>query len=254
MRLAIALVRYMACWLWTLFCGVSASIVMLISPIWGWMIFAKLWGCGAVWLIGAKFDIVGEENLRGPAVFICNHQSQIDVAMFPALLPRTLRIVAKHSLKKIPLWGWALAAGGAILVDRTDPRGAMAAIRDAVTALPEGWSVAVFPEGTRSRDGSLGRFKKGAFHIAMQTGLPLVPFGLEGGRDIIPADAWVARSGKVFVTVGAPIPTDDWKIADINDHIADVRAVVEECMSASCRRKAATLDSHPLSASTEVGG
>jgi 1-acyl-sn-glycerol-3-phosphate acyltransferase len=233
------LVRYVACWLWTLLMAAAASAGMLVAPVWSWLTFARPWGRGALALVGARLDIEGAEHLAGPAVYVSNHQSQVDVALLPAILPRKIRWVAKKELKRIPLWGWAFAKAGAVLIDRQDPRGAVAAIRDGIKELPEGWSVAVFPEGTRTRSGEMNRFKKGAFHIAMQTVLPMVPIGLDGARDIIPADAWVTRPGVVYVTVGEPIPTSDWKVATMNQHVAHVRQRVVECIERSKARRIA---------------
>lgn len=234
------MVRYLACWLWTLVVAASAAASMLVAPVRAWLIFARPWARGAIALVGARLDVEGAEHLEGPAVFVSNHQSQVDVALLPAILPRKIRWVAKKELKRIPFWGWAFAKGGAVLIDRQDPRGAVAAIRDGIRQLPEGWSVAVFPEGTRTRSGEMNRFKKGAFHIAMQTGLPMVPIGLEGARDIIPADAWVTRPGVVYVTVGEPIPTSDWTLESMNDHVALVREQVVACIERSKDRRIAT--------------
>ena len=210
---------------------------LIFRPRYMWLTTCSPWARGTLWLGGIHLDVEGRENLAGPAVFVSNHQSMIETVFLPALLPRTVKFVAKKELEHIPLWGWAFASGGAIMIDRKDPQGAVHSIREGVKTLPAGWSVAVFPEGTRSADGSLRQFKKGAFHIAMAAHLPIVPIGIAGARDVMPKYGRLLRPGAVYVTVGRPIPTDTWTLDTLDEHIAEVRSAVAAGMERSTRRR-----------------
>jgi 1-acyl-sn-glycerol-3-phosphate acyltransferase len=231
-------VRFLAGWAYTLIMSTLACVFMLLlGPSRGWLLICRPWACGSLWIVGVKLEIVGAEHLKGPAVFVSNHQSLIDVVFLPAILPRTVRWVAKRELQWVPLWGWAFARGGAVLIDRNNPRSAIFNIREGLKRLPKGWSVVVFPEGTRSYDGKLKRFKKGAFHIAVETGMPVVPIGMDGADDIIRVGDWLVRPGVVRVTLGKPISTVGWTNDDLDGHIAEVRGAVQECINASIARR-----------------
>jgi 1-acyl-sn-glycerol-3-phosphate acyltransferase len=234
------LVRTGIAWLYTMVMAFIACC-LIFRPRFMWVTIAPRWARGTMWLGGIHLDVAGREHLRGPAVFVSNHQSLIEAVFLPALLPPTVKFVAKKELERIPLWGWGFAAGGAIMIDRNDPKGAVHSIREGVRQLPRGWSVAVFPEGTRSIDGRLQAFKKGAFHIAMAAHLPLVPIGIAGARDIMVKHGRLLRPGTAYMTVGAPIPTDTWTAETLNQHIAEVRETVARCIETSDRRRAEAL-------------
>ena len=222
--------RFVVAWVFTLCVGAG---VCLGSVVVGrhrmWVFSARRWARTTLWLVGVKLRIEGAENLKGPAVFISNHQSLIDVVFMPAILPPEVKFVAKRELLLIPLWGWGFAAGGAILIDRSKPRRAMADMAAGVQKMPKGWSVTIFPEGTRPKDGQLKPFKRGAFYIAAKTGLPVVPVGLDGARDIVPPDGWLVRPGEVRVVVGAPIPSAGWDTQDLGGPTELCRDAVKVC-------------------------
>ena len=181
-------------------------------------------------MVGVKLKIEGVENLKGPAVFISNHQSLIDVVFMPAILPPEVKFVAKRELLLIPFWGWGFAAGGAILIDRSKPRRAMADMTTGVRKMPKGWSVVIFPEGTRPKDGNMKPFKRGAFYVAARTGLPVVPVGMDGARDIVPPDGWLVRAGEVRVVVGAPIAPTGWDVQNLGGPVEQCREAVKVCV------------------------
>jgi 1-acyl-sn-glycerol-3-phosphate acyltransferase len=233
--------RFLAAWTFTLGMSLGACVLAcLVGPTRMWLIVAKFWGGNTLRLLGVRLHVSGAENLhRGPAVFISNHQSLIDVVLMPALLPRTCRIVAKRELLWVPFLGWAFAWGGAVLIDRSKPRTALRQIARGLARLPKGWSVTVFPEGTRPKNGIMRRFKRGAFHIALTGKLPIVPIGMDGARDIVAPDGWLVRGGDVWVHVGEPIDTAAWTFANINAHVDAGQAAVAECVGvAKLRRQA----------------
>ena len=239
-RLAIIFVRFLVAWGYSLGIGALACLLALvIGPQRMWLTICNPWARGTLWLVGVRLHVSGQAHLRGPAIFIVNHESLIDVVFMPAILPRTTHFVAKKSLRWIPLWGWALAASGAVLVDRARPRQALASLRAGLARLPPGWGIIVFPEGTRPSTPRLGRFKKGAFVLAMESGLPMVPIGMVGARAVVPPDGWLVRGGDVHLHVGAPIPTTAWRPDSLADHVATGFAAVEACIAQAAAARAA---------------
>jgi 1-acyl-sn-glycerol-3-phosphate acyltransferase len=155
-----------------------------------------------------QLEIHGRERLTDePCVLMSNHQSHFDIPICFVAYPRTLRMVAKAELFRVPIWGRAMREAGFVSVDRSGDRAqATAAMLTAAAAIRRGVSVWIAPEGTRSPDGKLGRFKKGGFLMALKTGVPIVPMAIDGSRQIIPKKTKLVRTGaRVRVTFGAPI-------------------------------------------------
>jgi len=176
---------------------------------------------------GIQLAVKGEEHLwsHRPAVFILNHQSNADFLIAAKLIRKGARGVAKKELQKMPIIGQMLMASGTIFLDRTDKEKSIEAMKPAVESLKMGTSVVIFPEGTRSYDYTLGKFKKGAFHLAIQAGVPLVPIILKNAHDAMPRGSNIFRPTTVEVVVLPPIPTANWKLADLDGHIAEIRAM-----------------------------
>ena len=178
-------------------------------------------------LAGISLDITGEEFLWSdrPAVFIFNHQSIADGFIMIKLLRRDLAAIGKKEISKVPLLGDLVSAAGLVLIDRHNSKDAITAMRPLVDAIREDRkSVIIAPEGTRSLDGALLTFKKGAFHLALQAGVPIVPVVLHDVGAIMPKGEWGTTPGKVKVDVLKPISTKKWKEETIQDHIDEVRA------------------------------
>ncbi len=140
-------------------------------------------------------------------IYMSNHQSHLDIPMLYATLPSpTIRMLGKTELFRIPLWGRGLRAAEFIEVDRSDHQRAVQSIDHAARLVRDGVSIYLAPEGTRSRDGRIGKLKKGGFHLALGSGAPIVPVALRGTIDILPRGAKVMQTGRrVDVEIGAPI-------------------------------------------------
>lgn len=136
-----------------------------------------------------------------------------------------------------PLLGRAFGAC-AIYVDRHDPSAARSTLDDALAALPPGWSVGLFPEGTRSRDGELQTFKKGAVHLALQLGLPIVPIGVAAPTEVVPYGPRTFEPGVVEIDVGPPLPTGGWTADDVGARTAELRTAVAACVERARARLA----------------
>jgi putative phosphoserine phosphatase/1-acylglycerol-3-phosphate O-acyltransferase len=167
----------------------------------------------------------GEEHLWSsrPCVFAFNHQSKIDPIVVMKLLRGGFTGVAKKEAKDIPFFGVAFQLAGVAFVDRGNATQARRALEPAVAKLRAGTSLIIAPEGTRSVTPRLGPFKKGAFHIAMQAGVPLVPIVLRNAGEVMWRSAQTISPGRVDVRVLEPVPTADWKAEDLDDHVHEVQ-------------------------------
>lgn len=149
------------------------------------------------------FDVTGEDNLPSddrPVIYVANHQSQADiVSVF--LLSKQFRWLAKDSLFKIPFLGWAMSAAGYVPVKRGDRRSHIECMRRSKEHLQQGTSMLFFPEGTRSADGLLQPFKSGAFKLATETQVDIVPITLQGANDLLPKGSLVPSVATVKITV-----------------------------------------------------
>jgi HAD-superfamily subfamily IB hydrolase, TIGR01490 len=175
-------------------------------------------------LAGVELDVRGAEHLRTrPAVFLFNHQSQLDVVILAKLLRGGFTGVAKKEVATMPGFGPLFRYADVAFVDRGNTEQAKAALAPAVERLREGISLVVAPEGTRSPTPALGPFKKGAFHVAMQAGVPIVPIVIRNAGELMWRGATTIREGTVQVSVLPPVPTDGWQIADLDRHVAEVR-------------------------------
>ncbi len=184
-----------------------------------------LFGDLATSLSGVDLRVEGEENLwaQRPAVFIFNHQSGLDFILMAKLVRRDVTGVGKKELLKNPLFGPLLAASGVVFVDRFNTARAIEALEPAVQALGDGLSLAIAPEGTRSLTPRLGVFKKGAFHMAMQAGVPIVPVVFRNVLDALPKDALVVRPATVEAVVLPPVQTSNWTVEGLDQEIKAIR-------------------------------
>ena len=178
-------------------------------------------------LIGLDLNVQGEEHLwsHRPCVFVFNHQSKADVVIIARLLRRDIAGIGKKEIKREqPLIGKVMEFGGVVFIDRADSKSAIESIAPLVdTMRNEGKSVVLAPEGTRTVSPRLAPFKKGAFHIAMQAGVPIVPIVIRNAGDVSPKGDFVFRSATVDVEVLPPVETSDWTTETIDSHVTEVR-------------------------------
>lgn len=178
-------------------------------------------------LIGMDLKVKGEEHLwsHRPAVFVFNHQSKADIIIAAKLLRRDIAGVGKQEIKKeTPILGKVLELGGVVFIDRADGKSAIKAMTPLIDAMrKQGKSVVLAPEGTRTVSRTLAPFKKGAFHLAMQAGVPMVPIVIHNAGDVAPKGDFVFRAATVEVEVLPPIDTSDWRVETIDEHVREVR-------------------------------
>lgn len=194
--------------------------VYRISQIWSWLI---------VKFSGITLTVDGLQHLdpRRQYLFIVNHQSNFDIPVLVQALPQfQLRWIAKKELLWIPFFGWALWAAKHITVDRADSLDALKSLTLAKQRIAAGISVVVFPEGTRSTDGQLLPFKRGAFLLALKTKTPIVPVTINGTGKLLARGEWRVHPGAINVTISAPIMAQDFRPGGLRGLSAQVQEII----------------------------
>ena len=199
-------------------------------------------------LIGLNLVVRDEHHLweNRPAVFVFNHQSKVDVVILAKLLRRDIAGVGKKEIKAMPLIGRTLELAGTIFIDRDNSASAIEAMKPLVDAMRnQGKSVVISPEGTRSITPKLAPFKKGAFHLAIQAGVPVIPIVIHNAGDVAPKGDFVFRSATVEVDVLPPVDTRNWNSDTIDEHVAEVRAMFLDTLGQSMETGTAALTAPP---------
>jgi len=213
----------------TAFGSTMGLFMRLRDPTGDWVLdLARWWSGWITRFAGVRIRVDNRATLEPgqPYVFMANHASTIDIWALFLAIPRRVRMIAKKQLARIPLFGWVMWAGRFIFIDRQNAAAARRSIDEAGRRIRGGCSVLLFPEGTRTRDGQMGPFKKGGFHLAMEAGVPIVPIALRGTRRLMPRGSLRIKSGTVSVIIGAPIPTSGLKIEDRPALIERVRDTI----------------------------
>lgn len=188
--------------------------------------FARVWSNGILRALGVRPEYRGIEHLSSnlPCIFLCNHLSVVDIWVLMRVLPLSNRFVAKQSLFRIPVLGWAMSAAGMVPIDRAHRARAIRSLGVAAERIRAGRPVLLFPEGTRSRDGRLAPFKKGAFHLALKAGVPVVPIAIDGTFEVVVPRTLSVRPGPVTLTATPPIDVDPFRPSDTQGLADAVRA------------------------------
>lgn len=187
--------------------------------------FVRMWYGIILAATRVKTRSVGLEKIReGCAyVIVSNHQSHFDILALVAELPLIVRFIAKKELRKIPVFGYAVALTNCIYVDRSDPAKAVKSLREGIRDLPPSISMLFFAEGTRSRDGKIGPFKKGGFRTAKVAGWPILPVVVHGSRKILPKGELLVKPGTIEVEVLDPVPKEEVETRPWEEIMEEVR-------------------------------
>jgi 1-acyl-sn-glycerol-3-phosphate acyltransferase len=238
---------FVYCWLVFVPLMVLATVAlwilcMALSPFVGPRRAGRLtavpWSRLGLLLSGVSVHIHGREQLDPDQsyVIVANHLSQYDIWVLYGHLGVDFRWVMKQELRRVPLIGYACEVLGHIFIDRSNHEQALASLENAKRQLVGGTSILFFPEGTRSRSGELLAFKKGAFRMAQDLELPILPVTLTGTRDILPPDTLRMQPGPARITLHTPIIVD-----------GDDEQAVENAMAISRRAIASALESGQFS-------
>lgn len=201
--------------------SIVGLVAMGLNPNGGdwmmWNVGRRFWSRPLLrWIVGAKLDIDIHPEAQSLAdagkgvVLVANHASLIDINAAFSASPWPIVFLSKASIRKVPLLGKLNELAGTVFVERGNRASSEQAVNQLTQTLKTGRSVLVFPEGTRSVDGSIQAFKKGAFHLAKAGGAPIVPMYIEGTHDRLPPDAWMFKPSNtpIRVRIGAPFPSE----------------------------------------------
>ncbi len=223
---------------------IAVTILVALTTMIGSIFNDRFWGYwpGMIWgrlfyalfLIPIRID--GRENIvKGQSyVIAANHQSYWDAFLMYGFIGIPFKWVMKKELGKIPFVGWACYMAGHILIERSSRVKSMESIRKAESKLKNGMSVVIFPEGTRTPDGKMGRFKRGAFLISQELELPILPVTIDGNYDVMSRHAWHVSWHPVHMTIHAPIPaqpnaglTEQEQTAVMNETAQKVSEIIQ---------------------------
>lgn len=190
---------------------------------------ARLWGRLVLRGIGVRVRIVERVKLdpEQPYVFVSNHQNLLDILALADALPYPFGFVAKGELAKVPFLGFAIRNSASVFLDRSDPRRAVESLQEAGARIRAGMSVLVFPEGARSYSAELLPLKKGAFAVAVEAGVPLVPVTILDAYRLMHEKWKTARPGTIHIVVGEPISMEGMHRRNIPEIMALVQARLE---------------------------
>ncbi|MBQ7382930.1 MAG: 1-acyl-sn-glycerol-3-phosphate acyltransferase [Paludibacteraceae bacterium] len=186
----------------------------------------QFWSRSFFWLMFLSVSVDGQEHIvPGQSyVFVANHQSMFDVWLVYGWLPVIFKWLMKAELRKVPFVGTGCKAAGHIFIDRRNTKAALESLKNVEKQLVNGVSTVIFPEGTRSLNGEVGRFKRGAFQIAWDLGLPVIPLSLDGCYEVLPKGKPFVYRAPVHMHIGEPI--DLKQFSDPNEAIEAVRNAV----------------------------
>lgn len=188
------------------------------------------WGCGVLEKFDIKLNISGLENIPSePVVFVSNHQSYADIPIFVAAIDRQIGFITKAELVKIPIFGQWIKAVRSVFIKRNDARAAVRTIEAGVELLKQGFSLGVFPEGTRSRGPNMLKFKRGSLKIATKTGAPIVPVAISGSYKSFEQKGY-PQATEVRFTVLPPIETKNLTKGEANNLTEKIEELIRRAL------------------------
>jgi 1-acyl-sn-glycerol-3-phosphate acyltransferase len=167
----------------------------------------KIWTSTALFIYGIKVNVYGTENVDASKgkIYISNHASYLDIFVQLAKLPDNVRMIYKKEINRVPILGWAMLSVGFVAIDRVNIRKAMKSLDKAAIRVKKGLSVVIYPEGTRTKDGSIGEFKRGMFFLADKSQADIVPVSMTNTFDLMPMGSMRVKSGTVNMVIGKPV-------------------------------------------------
>ena len=191
---------------------------------------ARAWAHSSLWMCGVTVRVKGLENLdmNRNYVYVSNHASMFDIPAILAAVPDQIRILYKKELNWIPIFGWGLKYGSYIAIDRRRGADAMKSLEEAAERIRTGASALLYAEGTRTLDGKLQPFKRGAFNLAVRAGVPVVPLTINGSYALLPKRSIVVHPGEVELILERPIEIKGSGKEEEMRLMAEVHAAIEK--------------------------
>jgi 1-acyl-sn-glycerol-3-phosphate acyltransferase len=167
------------------------------------------WSNFVLKIAGLNLTVIGKENIPNePCVFVGNHQSNFDIPAVLCNINRLTGVIAKKNMEKIPIMSYWMRQIHCVLMDRENPREALKAIAEGIENLKDGYSMLIFPEGTRSRSNNMGEFKKGSMRLAIKAGVPIVPITIYDTYKAMEGNNGKVKKASAKIIIGKPIYTD----------------------------------------------
>lgn len=216
---------------WTAFCG-TLSVIMSILTLFKYyqisgFIGKNIWSSVLLFVSGIQVNIFGKENIDTSKtyIYVANHESLYDIPALFNKLPIYVSFLAKKELKKVPFMGWAMTASGYIYIDRSNREKAKESLQKAGEEIKNGKNAIIFPEGTRTKTGEIGIFRKGAFVLSKETGIEIIPMSIKGARECLAAGSYNIRPGKIQINIGKPISPNNFNNKSVEEYANTVREI-----------------------------
>lgn len=189
----------------TAFSAIIAGLALFISRKTSFWVAKNIWAKSILIIVRSKVNVKGIENLnevKKPVIFCANHLSNFDIIAIYTAVDRPVYFIAKKELSKIPFLGWYMRAAGMVFIDRSNKEKAMNSMNEAGILINKGRNIITFPEGTRSKKGTIGKFKKGSFIIAFKGKIPIVPVAIHNSNRINPTKSLKINKTTITVVIG----------------------------------------------------
>ncbi len=185
----------------------------------------KIWTNLVLFIYGIKVNVTGAENIDPSVgkIYISNHASYMDIFVQLAKLPDNVRMIYKKEINKVPVLGWAMLCAGFVPLDRVNIRKAMKSLDKAASRIKKGLSVVIYPEGTRTKDGTIGEFKRGMFFLADKSQADIIPVTISGTFELMPIGSAKVKPGNVNMVIGKPV-----KYRKDKELLSEIRNIVIE--------------------------
>lgn len=227
----LTVIRAIFIFLFTALCAVAGILLLLVTwnPKLVMYLNGKyLWSPVVLLASGVKLKVAGIERIdtRANCIYVSNHESLYDIVAALRASPVPLFFIAKKELKKIPFMGWYMQAIGMVFIDRQNRELAMQSMQEAGEKIKRGRNVISYPEGTRTKTGETGIFKRGTFVLAKSCKIPIQPFAISGAREVTPSGSFMIRPGTIHVNFGRPVYPHEYENMEADELAAFVRDIV----------------------------
>ena len=181
-------------------------------------------------IAGINLTTIGVENVpkNKPVIFVANHCSHLDIGCLCKSIPVNLHFIGKKELIWMPVVGWYMFIAGHIFIDRSNRKKAVLSLKKAALKIKNGKNVVMYPEGTRSSTGLIGDFKKGAFHLALDANVSIVPVHIKGTFNVWPKKSIKLTPGDVVVRIGKPIDASNYSRNSMKEFVGEAKSAIEE--------------------------
>lgn len=235
MSKALNLLKFILIVVWTTVSAVLSFLFIVITfrKEMASVVGRTIWSPVILFICGVRLVITGKENIdkREKNIYISNHESLLDIPAIFAAIPVNLFFIAKKELKKVPFMGWAMLMGGMIFIDRRNKEQAKKDMLRAGELIKKGKNIISFPEGTRTKTGEMGMFKRGTFLLSVNTGIKVVPIAIKGARELLPAGSFNLKPGEIHLHVFPPSSPENYSQETAEVFASDLRKKISDKIS-----------------------